>query len=469
MKRLAAFFRVIFLLMFLGVQIVLPVKAYAFVFLPFVATAGGSALAQAAVGAAVGAVAFVGLGSLGGDTTQTGGSVPHIPIDKNQIKQPPGWSRDATGNPTPPSVSPTVTGYYLKTYNIDLTGTNADMAKQAGTYICVNILGRTFVSASFDTFNGLGQPTEGQLYCNPGGDRMYIGTKLKCPTGYTLSGSTCNLSSASSVQKPLGTPCQILRTGNSFAYDASNPSCPVAPASNGMIASDGSTIGVNGGTVTVVPALGTNATTPEAAKPVVTVTPNASGTTTVNQQITYVYNNQTYTTNVNTEIDAGGKVVGQSQVTQAGAGTLTQPGTANPEQKSVTCTDIGTCDVAKDGTLQGVKTGVEQVRDKLTVQGTTPNTTHDPLYTKGTKTLTSVWNSFKASLASTAIVTFATGFFSVNVSGSCPTWSTSLGMGLPNLVIDHLCTPMADNMFAVVRGVLLVLAAWAAFRIAIDN
>lgn len=220
------------------------------------------------------------------------------------------------------------------------------------------------------------------------------------------------------------------------------------------------------GNLNVLPVQGIEAMEKELAKsrPAVGSTTNAAGNTVLTQTYTWkASDGQLYTTTVSTEIGTDGKVKGQSSVTNAGSGSLAQPGAvAAPQNLTVTCTDVGTCDVAKDATLKDIKAS-------LTPTATAPNTTHDPLYTKGTKTLTSVWNSFKASLASTAIVTFATGFFNVSVGGSCPTWSDSLPMGLPDFTVDQLCSPMADNMFLVVHGVLLVVAAWAAFKIAIDN
>ena len=55
----------------------------------------------------------------------------------------------------------------------------------------------------------------------------YRNIAATCPTGYTLSGTTCTLTNASAVKKPAGTQCEILYYSSSktFQFDAANPSC----------------------------------------------------------------------------------------------------------------------------------------------------------------------------------------------------------------------------------------------------
>lgn len=46
-----------------------------------------------------------------------------------------------------------------------------------------------------------------------------------CPPGYTVSGTSCNLTDAAQVKKPTTTPCEILRTGAGLQTDSANPNC----------------------------------------------------------------------------------------------------------------------------------------------------------------------------------------------------------------------------------------------------
>lgn len=46
-----------------------------------------------------------------------------------------------------------------------------------------------------------------------------------CPAGYTLQGSTCALTNAAVVIKPSDGACPIVRAGNSYSVDATDPDC----------------------------------------------------------------------------------------------------------------------------------------------------------------------------------------------------------------------------------------------------
>lgn len=46
-----------------------------------------------------------------------------------------------------------------------------------------------------------------------------------CPSGYSLSGSACNLTNAGLVQKPTDNICPIVRNGTAYAVDANDPDC----------------------------------------------------------------------------------------------------------------------------------------------------------------------------------------------------------------------------------------------------
>jgi len=91
------------------------------------------------------------------------------------------------------------------------------------------------------------------------------------------------------------------------------------------------------------------------------------------------------------------------------------------------------------------------------------------LYAKKTKTVQQVLNKAKDDLRASALGTSVGGFFNVSEGGSCPTVSGNIPLLNATFTFNAFCTPLAANMFAVLRGVLLMLAAWMAFRIAIDH
>lgn len=91
------------------------------------------------------------------------------------------------------------------------------------------------------------------------------------------------------------------------------------------------------------------------------------------------------------------------------------------------------------------------------------------LYGKKGKTVQQVLNKAKDDLRASSLGTSVGGFFNVSAGGSCPTSSGNIPLLNATFTFDAFCTPLAANMFAVIRGVLLMLAAWMAFRIAIDH
>lgn len=91
------------------------------------------------------------------------------------------------------------------------------------------------------------------------------------------------------------------------------------------------------------------------------------------------------------------------------------------------------------------------------------------LYAKKDKTVQQVLNKAKDDLRASPLGTSVGGFFTVGVGGSCPTVSGNIPWLNATFTFDAFCTPLAAQMFAVLRGVLLMLAAWMAFRVAIDH
>jgi hypothetical protein len=85
----------------------------------------------------------------------------------------------------------------------------------------------------------------------------------------------------------------------------------------------------------------------------------------------------------------------------------------------------------------------------------------------GTLTYDGVMTNFKNTVQAAGFYQAATGFFDLNIgSHSCPVWTADVG-DLGTITIDHLCTDFGNTLFSVISAVLLIVAGWIAFRIAI--
>lgn len=92
------------------------------------------------------------------------------------------------------------------------------------------------------------------------------------------------------------------------------------------------------------------------------------------------------------------------------------------------------------------------------------------LYTKKARTMGDVFGDAKARLLASPVGSSIGGFFSVSAGGTCPIASGSVDlMGKPvSVTFDFLCTDLAGQLFLLLRAVLLVVATWLAFRIAVE-
>lgn len=229
------------------------------------------------------------------------------------LPTPPGWtaSTGATGTagkPTPPSTastqqqwyySPTATYYTQFTaicdkWRLDQNFNKGDSPADASPtcYACVNP-----VTNCWATDNG-----KRTANFNP---------QNICPTGYTNNSGTCTLTNAAVVQKPADGTCNIVRTGNSYAYD----SLDAADCAN-----PGSQISISGGTVS-----GTS--TGGGTFSVVT---GADGKTQVKQQSPSSTAFVTDTTTVNLSAPSSGSGgSGLTQTTVTGATSGQQVGTGD--------------------------------------------------------------------------------------------------------------------------------------------
>lgn len=91
------------------------------------------------------------------------------------------------------------------------------------------------------------------------------------------------------------------------------------------------------------------------------------------------------------------------------------------------------------------------------------------LYAKKDKTVAQVLTKAKNDLQSSPLGSSVTNFFNVGGGGTCPNVTAAIPFINKTITIDTFCTSMAAQMFVVIKAVLLMLATWMAFRIAIDN
>lgn len=88
----------------------------------------------------------------------------------------------------------------------------------------------------------------------------------------------------------------------------------------------------------------------------------------------------------------------------------------------------------------------------------------DGLYTPGDSTFESVLGDFQTRLNDTPVIQSVSGFFSLNVSGSCQVWSVNAWVF--SITFDQLCTSTFLSILPFISAVLLAAASFVGFRIA---
>lgn len=91
------------------------------------------------------------------------------------------------------------------------------------------------------------------------------------------------------------------------------------------------------------------------------------------------------------------------------------------------------------------------------------------LYTPKEATVKGVLEGARDTLMASPVGAAVTGFFSVSGGGSCPRSTGTIPFINATISIDAFCSDFAALAFLIIRGALLVVAGWMAFRIAIDN
>lgn len=91
-------------------------------------------------------------------------------------------------------------------------------------------------------------------------------------------------------------------------------------------------------------------------------------------------------------------------------------------------------------------------------------------YTKktGTKTFEEVLKGAGDALSGSEFGHAVSAFFSVSGGGSCPVVSGTIPMLNASFTFDSFCTSLGSTVFLVIRGVLLLVASFFAFRVALE-
>jgi len=137
---------------------------------------------------------------------------------------------------------------------------------------------------------------------------------------------------------------------------------------------------------------------------------------------------------------SSGSGSGSFSSTSTTTGSTSSPASAS----STTCT-TGVCDVGNaDGSIAS-------------------------LYTASTDTPGSVYATFVSQVSNTPVMSAATGFFTLNVAGTCPTWTIpgNKYWGAAGFSFDFFCSSAMLEIFQLAGYLVLAVAAYAAFKIAL--
>lgn len=156
------------------------------------------------------------------------------------------------------------------------------------------------------------------------------------------------------------------------------------------------------------------------------------------------------------ETGGGTGGTGGSGGTGGGDGTGDGTGTGGGDTGGGSGDGSGTGGGSGDGEGEGECTGED------CEEGGTPAEIGD-IYEKKDKTFGDVLGGFQQKVSEAPFVAAASGFFTVNASGSCPIWSRTVPL-LGTITIDHFCSSTALYWLGIAGYAILALASFTAFR-----
>lgn len=263
---------------------------------------------------------------------------------------------------------------------------------------------------------------------NPNGEYYYSGNVVTERGKESMTGGTCSAGSSS--------PPPSLSGGNQPPTPPKKPPCA---AGEGVLTT-------STGQVRCVPA-----GTPSAEKPRV-------GTST---SVDKKSDGSTATNTTTTTCSGEGACSSTTTTTITGAGGGSTPGAAGTPGTSTKDTDSSGAVGGAGGAGEGCDPS-KQMCSKPDAEG---------LYTKKDVKIDAPLKTFADGVRASALGQNTGGFFTVSVpSGSCPQWSTSVNVLNRTFSVDlrpYFCTQQALDMMNVIGNVLMVVAAFGAFRWAI--
>lgn len=307
-------------------------------------------------------------------------------------------------------------------------------------------VGETLGSGYYDVGTSLaGSPAV--VICSNGCQGTFDGT---FPAGSSLVGNVKHYYAQGSYIGT-GSTCNSGTDSSGTAAPTPTPSTPADTCAEGQIAGT-----VNGKQVCVkMPDASSPADPSNPAKPqVVDPTSTDSKTTSTESGTTTNADGSKTTTSTTTSTGTDGKKTTTTTTT-----TTNADGT--PRSSTTKTTGTGVTDEAG-------KTECEKNSSASGCGGTATNVSASELYTVKDKTISSILTDANTKLSSSPVGSGITGFFSVSSGGSCPASVWNLAYFNRSYTFDGYCSQSAAYMFAVIKGVLLLVASFMAFRAAME-
>jgi len=315
--------------------------------------------------------------------------------------------------------------------------------------VCSNMYLPTVKTVASIAAGGGGACLETSATCTvacTGGGAGTMGTITSCPSGYTNTAGTCNLTNAAIVQKPVDGVCTIIRTNNSYTADANDADCSAtgAPAVN----SDKVTAQKPDGSTATVQAM------PDGTTKVTTTTPDNTG------QVTDA---------LDIYVGADNKVKGSATSQAPGVGTGS--GALTPSGSGATSSDVAAVKSSVDAAKSQAATDAAAAKGKLDeiADDLKPSTNvgapalPTSLYTPTGKTMGGVLTTFKDNMQQKPFYAAATGFFNVSInSGACPIWETQAWVF--HIRFDQQCSQTMQQIWPFIYAIVVACAGFLAFR-----
>ena len=171
----------------------------------------------------------------------------------------------------------------------------------------------------------------------------------------------------------------------------------------------------------------------------------------------------------------GSKTTTTTTTTKNVDGTSTTSKTVRTTNSDGTLRSESTTTTGSGVTKEAEKEGEDKKAEKCEKNSSDTGCGGDPkavdangLYTKKEATVKGALEGAAAKLNGSPVGAAVTGFFVVGGGGSCPSTSANIPFLDKTFTLDFYCTSFAANAFMLLRAVLLLIASWMAFRIAIE-